>query len=300
MSAHHADHAGACGRDASPASDDPIAETTARCARSGNVRVALPVECSLTPIARFTHELAERVRDDGRAIGLVAVGSMADRDYPPDEWSDHDFFVITARGEQDDIRNDLSWLPDHDRVALSFRETEHGLAVLYEDGHLLEFAVFDLDEIALARVNRYRVLFDCGGVKERVEHVAANPRPPRDDGFLFGKTLVAALVASGRARRGETLSAAFTLASAMTYLNRLLIGTLPSATPSILDGFDSLRRFEQAYPELGAELAAIVRLHPADGGPALLDLLERELRPLRPELSWPAFDAVRARLRPGD
>jgi hypothetical protein len=25
-------------------------------------------------------------------LGLVAVGSMAARDYEPDEWSDHDFF----------------------------------------------------------------------------------------------------------------------------------------------------------------------------------------------------------------
>lgn len=247
----------------------------------------------------FTHELAERLRDDGRAIGLVAVGSMADRDYAPDEWSDHDFFVITPQGEQEDLRSDLSWLPAHDRVALSFRETEHGLAVIYDDGHLLEFAVFDLDEIALARVNRYRLLLDCGGVRERVEHVAANPPPQRDDRFLFGKTVVAALVACGRGRRGETLSGAFTLVSATTYLNRLLIRTLPGATPSILDDFDTLRRFEQAYPELGAELGAIVRLDPGDGGPALLDLLERELRPLRPELPWPAFDAVKARLLPG-
>jgi hypothetical protein len=244
----------------------------------------------------FTHQLTERLGRDGRAIGLVAVGSMADRDYAPDEWSDHDFFVITPPGGQEELRNDLSWLPDADRVVLSVRETEHGLIVIYDDGHMLEFAVFDLEEIAVAGLNRYRVLFDRGGVEERVEHVAASPRPPRDDLFLFGKTVVAALVAVGRGRRGETLSAAFMLTWATTYLNRLLIRTLPSANASILDGFDSLRRFERAYPELGAELAAIVRLDPVDGGAALLDLLERELRPLRPDLPWPAVDAVRARL----
>jgi hypothetical protein len=244
----------------------------------------------------FTHELTESLREDGRAIGLVALGSMADRDYPPDEWSDHDFFVITATGEQEELRTDLSWLPRRDRVALAFRETEHGLAVLYADGHLLEFAVFDLEEIALAGVNRYRVLFDRGGVEARVEEVAANPRSPRDDVFLFGKTVAAALVASGRGRRGETLSAAFMVTWATTYLNRLLIRTLPTADASMLDGFDSLRRFERAYPELGAELAGIVRLDPADGGRALLDVLERELRPLRPDLPWPALDGAKARL----
>jgi hypothetical protein len=244
----------------------------------------------------FTHELTERLRDDGRAIGLVAVGSMADRDYAPDDWSDHDFFVITAAGAQEELRDDLSWLPHADRVALAFRETDHGLNVIYDNGHLLEFAVFDLDEIALAGVNRYRVLFDRGGVEDRIEDVAANPQAPGDDLFLFGKTVSAALVACGRGRRGETLSAAFMLTWATTYLNRLLIRTLPTANASILDGFDSLRRFERAYPELGAELAAIVRLDPVDGAAALLNVLERELRPRRPDLPWPALDAVRARL----
>src|SRR4051812_28153202 len=211
----------------------------------------------------FTRQLTERLSADTRAIGLVAVGSMADRDYAPDEWSDHDFFVITPSGGQEELRADLSWLPHDERIVLSLRETEHGLQVLYEDGHLLEFAVFDLDEIALAGVNRYRVLLDRGGVTRRVEHAAANPRPPRDDRFLFGKTLVAALVAGGRGRRGETLSAAFLITWATTYLNRLLIRTLPSDDASLLDDLDSLRRFERVYPELGAELALIVRLDPA-------------------------------------
>ena len=244
----------------------------------------------------FTEELIDRLREDERAIGLVGVGSMADRDYPPDEWSDHDFFVITPPGRQEELRTDLSWLPHRDRVALSFRETEHGLNVIYDDGHMLEFAVFDLEEIALAGVNRYRVLLDRGGVEERIEQVASNPRPPRDDRFLFGKTVAAALVAGGRARRGETLSASFMLTWATTYLTRLVTRTLPAANASVLDDLDSLRRFERVYPELGAELAAIVRLDPAAGGPALLDVLERELRPLRPDLPWPALDAVRARL----
>ncbi len=244
----------------------------------------------------FTRELTERLRADPRATGLVAVGSMADRDYAPDEWSDHDFFVITPAGGQEELRADLSWLPSRDRVALAFRETEHGLNVIYDDGHLLEFAVFDLDEIALAGINRRRVLLDRGGVEERVEQVAASPKPPREGSFLFGKAVSAALVAWGRGRRGETLSAAFMLTWATTYANRLLIETLPAENASLLDGLDSLRRFERVYPELGAELAAIVRLDPADGGPALLDVLERELRPLRPDLPWPALEAVRGRM----
>ena len=105
----------------------------------------------------FTRELTKRLSADDRAIGLVAVGSMADRDYAPDEWSDHDFFVITPPGGQEELRTDLTWLPEHERVALSVRETDHGLLVFYEDGHLLEFAVFDSEEIASRAPLRIRV-----------------------------------------------------------------------------------------------------------------------------------------------
>jgi hypothetical protein len=182
-------------------------------------------------------------------------------------------------------------------VALSFRETEHGLKVIYDDGHLLEFAVFDLDEIALASVNRFRVLLDRGGVEERTSSVRSRPRPRESDGFLFGTAVSSALVAAGRARRGEMLSAAFFLTSALRHLAALLARVVPSPNASILDEFDPLRRFERAYPQLGGELAAIAAQAPDAGAVALLDLAERELRPRRPELAWRGVDAVRARLR---
>lgn len=59
----------------------------------------------------FTQALAGGLKADARVVGLVAVGSMAERDYAPDEWSDHDFFVLTRPGEQEAFRSDLSWLP---------------------------------------------------------------------------------------------------------------------------------------------------------------------------------------------
>ena len=80
------------------------------------------------------------------------------------------------------------------------------------------------------------------------------------------------------------------------HLTALLARALPSANASVLDEFDSLRRFEQAYTELGAELAAIVRRAPDEAALALLDIAERELRERRPDLAWGGFDAVRARL----
>ena len=222
---------------------------------------------------------------------------MADRDYAPDEWSDHDFFLVSRPGVQEELRADLSWLPFSERIALSFRETDHGLKVIYDDGHMLEFAVFDLDElVTFGGVNRHRVLLDRGGVEEAVLAAAAKPAPQRDDLHCFGMVVSAALVAGGRGRRGEVLSAAFLVTWGMTYLTRLIERHVPAPNASLLDGFDALRRFELVYPALGAELAAICELPPAQGGPALLDVLERELRPVLPDLPWAGLAAVRARL----
>jgi len=217
---------------------------------------------------------------------------MADRDYSPDEWSDHDFFLISRPGEQEPLRRDLSWLPAHERITFSFRETEHGLKVLYDDGHLVEFAVFDVEEIALAGVNRYRTLLDRGGVEDACAQVRDRPRPQYDDDQLFGMAVTAALVAVGRGRRGEVLSATLFVALCVTHLTRLVARVLSSESASVLDNLDSLRRFERAYPALGAELAAAVRLAPPEAGLRLLEVLERELRPLRPDLAWAAFVAV--------
>ena len=63
-------------------------------------------------------------------LGLVALGSMAGRDYQPDEFSDHDFFVVAEPASAEPMRQDLSWLPQADAVVLSFRETAHGLSRL--------------------------------------------------------------------------------------------------------------------------------------------------------------------------
>jgi hypothetical protein len=156
--------------------------------------------------------------------------------------------------------------------------------------------VFDLGElVAFGGVNRFRVLLDRGGVEAAVLEAAARPSQQKDDLHCFGMVVSAALVAGGRGRRGEVMSAAFLVTWGMTYLARLIARHVPAENASILDNFDALRRFELAYPDLGAELARICELPPSEGGPALLDVMERELRHVLPELPWPALDAVRAR-----
>src|SRR5437868_13505770 len=103
----------------------------------------------------FTARLREGLEADRRVLGLVALGSMSGEPPEPDQWSDHDFFVISRDGEEERLRTELAWLPDPDEVVFAYRETAHGVNAFYRSGHLLEFAVFTLDELQLARVNRY-------------------------------------------------------------------------------------------------------------------------------------------------
>jgi len=249
---------------------------------------------------RFTRDLESRLEADPRVLGLVAVGSMARRDHLPDRWSDHDFFVVVAPGAQESFRSNLGWLPRHGEIAFSFRETAHGVKVVFRDGHLVEFAVFDPDELAVARINRYRALFDRERIGERLARVAAataaRASPPSDE-WLVGQFLTNLLVGAGRHHRGERLSGRQLVeTSALGHLVALLTKHTGSPETEKVDSLDPLRRFETAFPSLGRRLDAVVRLETPRAAGALLDIA---LEALPGRIPSAAVAAVRPRLDPG-
>jgi len=228
---------------------------------------------------RFTDQLRARLEPDPRVLGLVALGSMSGEPPLPDEWSDHDFFVVTRPGEQERMRNDLSWLPRAGEIVLAFRETEHGVKAVYRDAHLLEFAVFDPDELRLARVNRYRVLFDRADLETRMralrERTAREARPA-DARWLRGQLITGLLVAVGRYRRGERLSGRARLQAAAADLVQLASTSLPARPGSVPDSLDPLRRVEAAWPRFAAALDEALALPPPAAALRML-ALAREL-----------------------
>jgi len=235
---------------------------------------------------RFTDELLASLSARPEVLGLVALGSMAARDYRPDRWSDHDFYVVVPAEDAERFRTDLGWLPRRDQVVLALRETAHGLKVLYDDAHLLEFAVFSPDELAASTAGRSRVLLDRGGVTESVERISTRVRPT--DGAVDVRFEVAmfatnVLVGMGRWHRGERLSGrAHVEAWALGHLLRAL-STLPSERAGVLDGLDARRRFEVAHPELGAELDGALSQPLPETSRRLLSLAGRVLGPELPD-----------------
>src|SRR5262245_52099496 len=112
---------------------------------------------------QFTRTLVERLSADERVLGLIALGSMADPSRR-DEWSDHDFWVITGTGAQQFFLTDLSWLPNASEIILEFRQGDQYQTVLYRDGHSVEFAVFDREQMTYGKTIQYAVLLDKAGL----------------------------------------------------------------------------------------------------------------------------------------
>ena len=93
--------------------------------------------------------IAKGVRAADGLFGLVLLGSASDEAaHRRDEWSDHDFFALIEPGRGADVRRDLSWLPDQDRLVLTAREGEIGFVAIYDDGHVFEFAFSEVEELA--------------------------------------------------------------------------------------------------------------------------------------------------------
>lgn len=236
----------------------------------------------------FTARLVERLAADPAVLGVVALGSTSGAPPGPDEFSDHDFFVVVAEGEQERLRADLSWLPDASELAFHFRETAHGLKALWGSGHLAEFAVFSLGELALARVNRYRILLDRADVAVRMERireasVAGVIASAPAEGWSVGQFLGCLVVGAGRWARGERLSGhQLVRCRAVGHLLTLLKGDGATAV-AILDDLDPWRRLERASPELAAELEGALALSAPASARTLLSLLVGRRPGLVPE-----------------
>lgn len=232
-------------------------------------------------------------------IGLVLVGSTAETERV-DEWSDHDFFVITPTGAQEDLRNNLHWLPQSESIAFSLRETEHGLKVVYNSGAVLEFAIFDCDELGRCMVNHHRLAYGNDEVTQALEsakkrELKVSPTDNLKDFRLFLSMLI---IGVGRARHGEILTAGENIRStaANAFLKVLTRQLEQSEKDPRLDKFDARRRFEFVHPGIGDLIGEALIQQPENGAEALLALADRFLAPIWVEYPHGEVEVVRRAL----
>jgi lincosamide nucleotidyltransferase B/F len=257
---------------------------------------------AMTPEAHaaFTAALLNRLDPDPDVLGVVLLGSSSGEPPAPDAFSDHDLFVVTRPGAQERFRTDLSWLPNAADLVLSFRETAHGVRALDRTGHLVEFAAFDLDELSLARVNRYSVPLDRADVRARMARVrqetAARTAAPPDARWLAGQFLVELLVGASRYGRGERISAHFRVrVGALQHLLGLVRLLATDDARARLDDLDVSRRIEAVVPDVARDIDAALLLPVPDCARALLAVGRRVAPDLVPPGVPGALEQVLAR-----
>lgn len=242
----------------------------------------------------YTNRLRATLESFPEVVGLITLGTTADSNLR-DEWSDHDFWVITKAGSQDSFLEDLSWLPDSHNIAFTIRHGKGHRTALYHNRHKVEFAVFDDNEAREGKAERYRVLIDRDQISELLDSVHLETRKqaqPKSDALESLCVLVWS--ACERHSRGELLSARQYLDGFA--VNRLLSLISVSEGANVDEGKDALdprRRLEQRSPMLAADVLAITAQPIPKAALHLLGIAERELKLKAPTLAWDKFEMVR-------
>lgn len=213
---------------------------------------------TLENFIKYQEQMVENLKPLPDALGLMFAGSAADLSRV-DEYSDQDFYLIVKDGTAEGFRQNLAWLPKHDEIILSPRETEHGLKVLYENGTMLEFAVFEIGELPTHLAPKdNRVVFDRGGVEEIINDITHKQTKAFDPEAEYQLFLTLLHIGIGRIKRGEILAGSQHIKG---YALNHLLGLIRHYQPADRDSSDALnryRRFESDFPELGDRLGALV------------------------------------------
>jgi len=244
----------------------------------------------------YTNQLRASLESMRNVLGLVTLGSTADSALR-DEFSDHDFWVITTPAAQNELVNDLSWLPDYHDIAIVVCHGKHGRTVLYRNRHQVEFAVFDVDEARTGKVDRYRILLDRGPIGELIESVHQKTLQETEVKPDALENLCATVwSACERHRRGELLSARqYIDAFAINKLLGLISGYGPDDERK--DTLDARRRLELRSPALATEMMSIPDLSVPEGALRILEIAEQELKSKAPNLAWEKVEMVQAWIR---
>lgn len=237
----------------------------------------------------FLNELIATLQSDPSVLGLIALGSTADAALR-DQWSDHDFWIITSPGSQANYLDTFSWLPQADRILITVR---HGISyriVLYENKHKAEYAVFDPKEAVRGKIERFQVLIDRQGISSLAESIQLETYKERDSALakpeMFENFCSLLWAAYERWERGERLSSRRYIQFSVDVLLDLLIAHDGLAKSRLADKLDARRRLERIEPELARELGRVFGLNAPEAGVALIDLAEKGLRTRAPELVW--------------
>lgn len=244
-------------------------------------------------------EIAASLENSGHALALIGLGSVGVELERLDEYSDLDFFVIAADGQKRFFLDNLDWLRSIHPIAYIFQNTVDGCKLLFADGVLCEYAVFERSELETAVFPPGRVVWKRADVPEAIA-IPVRPleeRPQREVEWLVGEALANLYVGLQRFRRGEKLSALrFIQGYAVDRLLELA-ERIETCQPGVMDAFNPERRFEQRYPQTARRLDEFAQgyARSLQSALAILEFLEGHA-PVNPAMAAAVRELVRAAL----
>jgi lincosamide nucleotidyltransferase B/F len=244
---------------------------------------------NLEQFRAFSQILQHNLETDSRVLGLIFLGSSAELNYLPDNYSDHDFYVVTLRGHEENFLQNLSWLPYYENILINFRKTPYGRRVVFRNRHQVEFSIMEERVLFRANVNEYRIAFDKAHIGEILKHrLFENLSEDQIHGLL-------SVLHTGIARyhRGEILNGEDNIKhTGLTLLLALLSKYLPAENNHLLDNLDPSRRFEKVFPQLSQEIKNALSLEGLETARHLLTIADRELSGRIPDYPTEASELI--------
>lgn len=202
-------------------------------------------------------EIGRSLERKGGALLLLGVGSVGVETARLDEYSDLDFFVIVRPGYKNRYIDRLDWLEDIHPLAYSFKNSDAGYKILFEDGVYGEYAVFEERELTDASYTEGRVVWKDPefGNTAIAKPIIPVPALKSDDlDFPLNEALTNLYVGLGRYARGERLSAARFIQGYA--IDRILsvLHLLEQEVDYFPDPFGSERRVEKRFPHFAEML----------------------------------------------
>jgi hypothetical protein len=207
-------------------------------------------------------EIGKSLEKKGGALLLLGVGSVGIETARLDDYSDLDFFVVVKPELKSRYIDHLDWLEEVHPLAYSFKNTEIGYKILFEDGIFGEYAVFEESELINGSYTEGRVIWKDSSYQNTGISKPTNPIPsPKKDSLdhPLNEALTNLYVGLGRYARGERLSATRFV---QCYAVDRILSVLHLLEPEVdyfPDPFGNERRLEKRYPRFAEIIGDMIQ-----------------------------------------
>jgi lincosamide nucleotidyltransferase len=229
-------------------------------------------------------QISQSIEKTNRALALIGQGSAGPELDRLDGYSDLDFLVVVKSGHKSRFLKDLYWLASICPIAYSFKVSDDGYKLLFEDGIFCEFGVFEEAELITATFGEGtwaaegRIIWKDKEFDDDLCPKKKTDTPQKKSvEWMVGEALTNLFVGLGRYRRGEKLSAARFIQGYAVDRIVELSELIEAERPGHKDSYSVERRYEQHFPRTSANLPQFMQgyAHSVESARAILEFLER-------------------------